>query len=50
MSTWSLVHVQWHQTEKLERYLQSGWEPFAVTEDGDTSTVWLRKLSTPERS
>lgn len=47
--SWAVAAVAWHQTGKLHKLLEGGWEPFAVTQDRDSATVWLRLPPLPEK-
>jgi len=59
MKTWN-IRVAEHGSERLERYLCDGWEPFAVTREpvhnnpdsswkitGHEPHVWLRRAFDP---
>lgn len=42
---WEVHRVLWTQVPELDRYLDAGWEPFAVTVDGGYQApyVYLRR-------
>jgi len=44
---WKLAQCVWHETARLNTYLEASWEPFAVTDGENGATVWLRRSAEP---
>jgi hypothetical protein len=40
---YEVCFVMWHRHDDVKHYLAEGWEPFAVTQDEDGATPWLRR-------
>lgn len=40
---WDLVKVQSSDVKGVEKYLRDGYEPFAVSFDNYSDTLWLKK-------
>jgi hypothetical protein len=48
---WRLMKCWWHDQQRLEAFLRSGWEPFAVTDTGrGEETIWLRRSVYPSEA
>jgi hypothetical protein len=43
---WRLTQCSWGDRRRLEEFLKDDWEPFAVTNDYEEVTVWLRRSTT----